>query len=162
MVINGKELLRRSPIENMESSKIIHESGLSYGLTETGYDIRIAEDIYLSNWDGFRNADRDMSFLLASSIEKFQMPNDLVGYVFGKSTNLRKGIRVMESKIEPGWFGYLTLEIELIKNDDYYVNIKKGTPIAAIDFHQLWEPAAYGDGKYQNQPPRPVEAILQI
>ncbi len=116
------------------------EFGMSYGLSAAGYDIRIAEDIYLNKGD----------FVLASSLEEFNMPNNLLAYVKDKSTWARQGIAVQNTVIEPGWKGYLTLEIT--NHSKLPITFKQGMPIAQIVFHELKEPTEQPyDGKYQNQ-----------
>ena len=51
-------------------------------------------------------------FLLAATVERFQMPNDLMGIVHDKSTWARRGLVVQNTVIEPGWHGYLTIEVD--------------------------------------------------
>jgi dCTP deaminase len=70
------------------------------------------------------------------------------------------GVAVQNTVIEPGWCGYLTLE--LTNNTDTAITLEKGQPIAQILFELLDEPTemAY-QGKYQNQPNRPVAAIKE-
>lgn len=119
--------------------RTIH-NGRSFGLSSCGYDIRIAEDIWL--WPMFGR--------LASSMEWFNMPNDVLGYVKDKSTNARLFKFVQNTVIEPGWHGYLTLE--LTRDRPWPIFIKSGTPIAQIIFHRLETPTEQPyDGKYQNQ-----------
>lgn len=45
MIINSDALLKLEPIKNMATRKI-SEHGVSYGLGEAGYDIRIKRDIW--------------------------------------------------------------------------------------------------------------------
>ena len=80
----------------------IRENGVSYGLSEAGYDIRIKQSVILHP---FRR------FVLASSIERFEMPDNLVGIVHDKSTWARRKVSVFNTVIEPDWRGFLTLEI---------------------------------------------------
>jgi dCTP deaminase len=116
------------------------EFGMSYGLSAAGYDIRIAEEFYL-----FPN-----QFKLASSIEEFNMPDDVLAYVKDKSTWARQGLCVQNTVIEPGWKGYLTLE--LTNHSLLPLTFKIGMPIAQIIFHRLEAPTEQPyDGKYQNQ-----------
>lgn len=179
MVINGIVLLNTAPILNMELSKQIYE-GTSYGLTEAGYDIRIAQSIYFSaiTSEGKRTItiedpntkqvsvsttrsfatgfiNEEDKFTLASAIEEFNMPVNLLGIVHDKSTWARQGLSVFNTVIEPGWKGFLTLELVYHRRKELY--IPAGSGIAQIIFHQLIEPARY-NGKYQNQPNHPVEA----
>jgi len=76
-------------------------NGLTYGLSHAGYDVRIAEDVELKPGD----------FTLASTVERFEMPEDLVGMVHDKSTWARRGLSLFNTVIEPGWHGWLTLEL---------------------------------------------------
>lgn len=145
MIMNGKLLLQAAPIKDMLKTKE-RAHGVSYGLSEAGYDIRVKQDIHLDTND---------RFVLASAIEEFQMPPHLVGVVHDKSTWARQGLSVFNTVIEPGWRGFLTLE--LVYHGNWSIHIPAGAGIAQVLFHELHELAAY-DGKYQNQEDRPVEA----
>lgn len=145
MIINGKALLAAKPIRNMVPVKYNY-NGFSGGLCECGYDISLAQDVVM--FLGRR-------FVLASAVEEFNMPNDLMGRVLNKSSWARRGIDAsMTTNIEPGWKGFLTLELRYsgIKP----IKIEAGTPIAQVIFEQIFEPASY-EGGYQNQVNRPVK-----
>jgi len=148
MIINGKSLLRCNPLTPMLDSKQ-REHGVSYGLSEAGYDVRIKQEVRLSP---------ENRFSLASTVERFTMPSHLVGVVHDKSTWARQGLSVFNTVIEPDWEGYLTLELVYHGND--MLMIPAGAGIAQILFYALLEDASYGDGKYQNQPDQPVEAKM--
>jgi dCTP deaminase len=168
MVINGVELLRAKPILAMAPSKK-NKDGVSYGLAEVGYDIRIKQDVYF--WPktlemvgpeiniqapGERfGQSSDGNFVLASAIEEFNMPKHLMGIVHDKSTWARKGVSVFNTVIEPGWRGFLTLELVFHGNEE--LHIPAGTGIAQVIFHQIACPAQY-QGKYQDQANEPVSA----
>ena len=126
------------------------EFGMSYGLSAAGYDIRIAEKISLASGN----------FTLASSLEEFNMPNNLMAYVKDKSTWARLGLAVQNTVIEPGWKGFLTLELTNHSND--WIHFHKGMPIAQIIFHELKEATEQPyDGKYQNQSSGAQEPIFE-
>lgn len=146
-VCNGFELLHANPLEPMSRVKV-RENGVSYGLSEAGYDIRIKQDVTLHP---FRR------FALASSIERFDMPKNLVGIVHDKSTWARRKVSVFNTVIEPDWRGWLTLEI--VYHGWKPLRIPAGSGIAQVIFHELSVPASYGDGKYQDQPDAPVGHI---
>jgi dCTP deaminase len=168
MIINGDALLKANPIVGMATNKKrVH--GLSYGLSEVGYDIRTKQEIIFSppqfrpmnsmqafGWttvDGHTKVGRTA---LASTVEEFQMPNNLWGEMRNKSTLARQFVdAAIGTDIEPGWAGFLTLE--LIFNGQEKIIIPAGSPIAKVVFHEIAEPAKY-DGKYQNQEDKPVEA----
>ena len=146
MIVNGQTLLKAAPIKDMLDHKVRGEI-TSHGLSEAGYDIRIKQGVWLHPFKRFS---------LASSIEEFQIPNTLVGVIHDKSTWIRKGVKVGNTVAESGWKGFLTLELTFHKWWPIY--IPAGSGIAQVLFNPLAEPAQY-DGKYQNQPDRPVEAI---
>ena len=149
MIINGADLLKLAPIVGMIDEKRETEFGLSYGLTECGYDICLAQDVTL--FLGRR-------FVLAHSEERFDMPYGVMGKVYNKSTLARMGLDASRTtNIEPGWSGHLTLELHYAKV--WPLRLKAGQPIAQIIFEELKNRAAYS-GKYQDQPNRPVGAIL--
>ncbi|CAB4126161.1 Dcd Deoxycytidine deaminase [uncultured Caudovirales phage] len=146
MIVNMEDLLEAVPIVGMVGRKMT-EHGVSYGLSEAGYDIRIKQPVMLNNM---------RRFALASAIEEFNMPRDLVGIVHDKSTWARQGLSVFNTVIEPGWKGFLTLE--LVYHGQEVLIIPAGAGIAQVVFHKTTRDAAYS-GKYQGQADRPVEAI---
>lgn len=160
MVINDVDLVRLSPIVGMVHRKMVAE-GTSYGLSEAGYDIRIKQRVKFRPRDGHISAVvdgmfvPDTRFILASAIEEFDMPTNLVGIVHDKSTWARRGLSVFNTVIEPGWKGFLTLELVYHGNGELV--IPAGAGIAQVLFHELKLERAY-KGKYQNQEDKPVEA----
>lgn len=170
LIINGLELLRTAPIKNMLTTKEVAH-GMSYGLSEAGYDIRIKQDIKFSphangiecpvvmcfqdeeNW-----TESIGRFTIGSSVEEFDMPADMVGFVKDKSSWARQGLSVFNTVIEPGWKGFLT--IELVFHGCREIHIPAGSPIAQVLFQHTVHAAPY-TGKYQHQADRPVEAIYE-
>ena len=78
--------------------------GMSYGLTAAGYDIRLGK---------IRHPDRDNvivescwllpgKFLLAASLERLAIPNDLQVIVHDKSSWARQGLALQNTVLEPG------------------------------------------------------------
>ena len=126
------------------------EHGMTHGVGPSGYDIRIAESAVL----------KPGGFALASAMERFDMPRDLLGIVHDKSTWARMGLALQNTVIEAGWRGFLTLE--LTNHSQYVIRIKTGTPIAQIIFHVLDAPAETPyEGKYMDQKSGPQAAILE-
>lgn len=156
MLVNGRSLLTLEPIKDMHEDK--HKGhGVSYGLGEAGYDIRLAQDVRFHRGHGgdVNGAPFMGRFALASAMEFFHMPVTLVGVVHDKSTWARRGLSVFNTVIEPGWRGYLTLE--LVYHGYEGMVIPAGSGIAQVLFHEIANPAAY-TGKYQNQENEPVPA----
>lgn len=163
MIITGTDLLALAPITDMLTTKE-REHGVSHGLGEAGYDIRIKQEIVF--WSAEEYAQQEVvidglshpneSFVIASSIEHFQMPTNLVGFVKDKSTWARQGLSVFNTVIEPGWSGWLTLELKF--NTNKYLKIPAGAGIAQVLFQEISVPTAY-TGKYQNAPDMPTPAL---
>ena len=147
MIANGPALIEARPISLMVLTKCPGPGGVSHGLSEAGYDLTIAQDIWLFPFRRFR---------LASTVERFKMPNDLVAIIHDKSTWARRGLSVFNTVAEPGWEGWLTLE--LVYHRWGVLHIPAGAGIAQAIFHRIEHPASYGAGKYQNQENRPVAA----
>lgn len=159
MIVNGADLLYRGPIHGMISEKR-REYGVSWGLSEAGYDIRIKQDVRFDDYSGVivDGVYSTGNFTIASAMELFHMPSNLVGIVHDKSTWARQGLSVFNTVIEPSWNGYLTLE--LVYHGRNGLHIPAGAGIAQVIFHET-SSKAYYDGKYQNQEDRPVSAITE-
>lgn len=161
-VINGKTLLAKAPIREMIPHKL-KSHGVSWGLAEAGYDLRIRQEIIFKpgmtmgptiEVNGQLEHGR---FTLASAIEEFDMPADLVGVVHDKSTWARQGLSVFNTVIEPGFVGGLTLELVFHGNKELI--IPAGAGIAQVIFSTLAHDARY-EGKYNGQSTDPVPAIF--
>lgn len=164
MVVNGNSLYRSSQLLDVPDRKV-SKHGVSYGLGEAGYDIRIKQDITFYRLFGLipmvkvvdgKQVSRHLGkFTLASAIEKFNMSPSCVAIVHDKSTWARRALSVFNTVIEPGWKGYLTLE--LVYHGRKKLHIPAGSGIAQVLFHLVQEPANY-NGKYMNQENKPVAA----
>lgn len=164
MVINGNALYRSSQLLDIPETKV-SQHGVSWGLGEAGYDIRIKQDITFYRLFGLipmvKTVDAGVvkrhfgKFALASAMEKFNMSPSCVAIVHDKSTWARRALSVFNTVIEPGWKGFLTLE--LVYHGRKKLHIPAGSGIAQVLFHLVQEPAHY-NGKYMNQPDKPVKA----
>ncbi|PZU95500.1 MAG: deoxycytidine triphosphate deaminase [Chelatococcus sp.] len=126
------------------------EGGMSFGLSCHGYDVRVAEDIYLNHGD----------FTLASTVEHFHMPTDVAGFVMDKSTWARRGLSLFNTIIEAGWSGFLTLELTCHVRRG--LHIPAGSPIAQVVFQKLDLPTEQPyAGKYNNQERGPQAARFE-
>lgn len=119
---------------------------ISGGLGNASYDVCLAQDLWL--WPG--------RFVLASTQEQFTMNNSVAAMVCDKSTWIRRGLSVFNTFIDPGWRGYLTLELKM--NSFRFMHIPAGTPIAQIVFFFMDKGVDAYEGKYQDQVAGPVEA----
>ncbi len=96
-------------------------------------------------------------FVLGSTHERIALPDDLVARLEGKSSLGRLGLLIHSTAgyVDPGWDGYLTLELS---NDaNLPITIYPGMKIGQISFFRLSTPAdvPYGSkatkSKYQGQ-----------
>jgi dCTP deaminase len=156
------------PFENRQ----VREGVISYGLSSYGYDIRVAPefkvftnvhnvvvDPKLFDPRSFVDVNEKAcivppnSFALARTEEYFRIPRNVLAICVGKSTYARCGIVVNVTPLEPGWEGYLTLEIS--NTTPLPAKIYAGEGIAQLLFLEGDEEpeVAYSDrkGKYQKQ-----------
>lgn len=156
MILSGADIAARSGILTPWAEPGRY-GGTSYGLSYAGYDLRLSSlrvpgDDTL--YDFFLIPPG--KFMLGATMERFSMPLDLLGIVHDKSTLARHGLSVFNTVIEPGWQGFLTLE--LVNHGPRPVELVQGMGIAQVVFHQLSSPANPYEGKYQNQESGPQEA----
>ena len=107
----------------------VRKGKISFGLSSYGYDARVSNEFKI-----FTNVNSGVvdpkvfkkesfvtkigkeciippnSFALASTVEYFKIPENVLVICLGKSTYARCGIIVNVTPLEPGWEGYVTLE----------------------------------------------------
>ena len=96
-------------------------------------------------------------FVLGSTLERLQLPDDLVARLEGKSSLGRLGLLIHSTAgfVDPGWDGHVTLELSNVAN--LPITIYYAMKIGQLSFMQLTEPtsAPYGTAKlgskYQGQ-----------
>ena len=150
----------------------VREGVISYGVSSYGYDVRVGDEFKVftnvyntvvdpKNFDSksFVDIRADVciippnSFALASTIEYFRVPRDILTICLGKSTYARCGIIVNVTPFEPEWEGHVTIEIS--NTTPLPAKIYANEGIAQVLFLQSDEVCAvsYKDkqGKYQAQ-----------
>ncbi len=132
MSVLSDKWIKKMALEGMITpfeDKQVREGKISYGLSSYGYDARVSNEFKI-----FTNVNSDIvdpknfkpsnfltkkvsecvippnSFVLASTIEYFKIPKDVLVICLGKSTYARCGIIVNVTPLEPGWEGHVTLE----------------------------------------------------
>ena len=151
---------------------------ISYGLSSFGYDLRVADEFLMVTSLGgaivdpknFTREDNTVelrpledetgkyviipahAFVLAKSVEYLRIPRDVMTIVVCKSTYARCGIVPNVTPLEPGWEGFVTLEISNTNPVPAKVYINEG--LVQVLFFQGHPPkTSYADrsGKYQYQ-----------
>jgi dCTP deaminase len=121
--------------------------GISFGLSGASYDVRIAESVTIHPGE----------FVLASTMERFCIPDDDLIVAHDKSSWARRGLAVQNTIFDPGWRGYATLE--LTNHGRASLGILAGDPIAQVVCHLLAEATTQPySGKYQDQEAGPQHA----
>ena len=96
-------------------------------------------------------------FVLGSTLENIELPDDLVARLEGKSSLGRIGLVIHSTAgfVDPGWKGHLTLELSNLAR--LPITLYKGMKIGQISYLKLTTPAdrLYGSeslgSKYQGQ-----------
>ena len=85
-------------------------------------------------------------FVLGSTLERIQLPDDLVARLEGKSSLGRLGLLIHSTAgfIDPGWDGHVTLELSNVAN--LPITIYHGMPIGQISFMRMDAPVEHPYG----------------
>ena len=133
MVLSDKEIkeyIKKYKMITPFNPSQVRKGVISYGLSSYGYDFRIADDFKIftnvnnaivdpKNFDpksfvDFKGKECVIppnSFVLGRSVEYFRIPRDVLCVCLGKSTYARCGLVANVTPLEPGWEGYITIEI---------------------------------------------------
>jgi dCTP deaminase len=176
MSIKSDTWIRRMALEHRMIEPFVDgqvRSGvISYGVSSYGYDVRVGDEfkVFTNVFNtvvdpkafdprSFVDMKADVciippnSFALASTIEYFRVPRDILTICLGKSTYARCGIIVNVTPFEPEWEGHVTIEIS--NTTPLPAKIYANEGIAQVLFLQSDEMCAvsYKDkkGKYQAQ-----------
>lgn len=166
-----KMALENKMIEPFEE-KQMRNNVISYGVSSYGYDLRVSTEFKIftninttiidpKNFDPASLVDfkgdvcivPPNSFVLGRSVEYFRIPENVITVCVGKSTYARCGIITNVTPFEPGWEGFVTLEISNTTPIPAKIYANEG--IAQVLFFEGDEPCeisyATKKGKYQAQ-----------
>ena len=166
-----REMAKNGMIEPF-NPKQARKGVISFGVSSYGYDMRINDEFKIftninntvvdpKQFDpkSFVDFKGDVciippnSFVLATSLEYFRIPRDVLVICLGKSTYARCGRVVNVTPLEPEWEGHVTIEIS--NTTPLPAKIYANEGIAQLIFLQAAEicETSYKDksGKYQAQ-----------
>lgn len=178
MLLNDRQIAARQSTSKIFTPYVPEKRNnavISYGQSHAGYDLRLSPhqfDIFRhvpgqvvdpKNFDSeflysaplFDDGDGEFfilpgnTYALGVTFEKIEIPDDLIMIFIGKSTYARAGIIVNITPGEPGWKGYLTLEITNASRSDCRIYAHEGI-VQALVF-EIDAPDQVYRGKYQNQ-----------
>ena len=160
------------PFEPGQIRTVADRKVISYGTSSYGYDVRCADEFKVFtninsatvdpkgfDEDSFVDVVGDVcvippnSFALASTVEYFRIPRNVLTICLGKSTYARCGIIVNVTPLEPEWEGHVTLEFSNTTTLPAKIYANEG--VAQMLFFESDEvcEVSYKDrgGKYQGQ-----------
>jgi dCTP deaminase len=160
------------PFEAQQIRQIENRRVISYGLSSYGYDIRCSNEFKIFtnvhsvvvdpknfNEKSFINLIGDEciippnSFALATTVEYFRIPRNVLTICLSKSTYARCGIIVNVTPFEPEWEGQVTLEFSNTTNLPAKIYANEGVAqVLFLESDEVCE-VSYKDrnGKYQGQ-----------
>ena len=170
------------PLIDPFSEEISGSGVISYGLSSAGYDLRLSAEGILLFKNGndriqvdpkqfhdeeYRRSVFTLTFpqedgavyippggyILGRTVEYLRIPSNLSGTCVGKSTLARCGILVNTTPLEPGWEGYLTLEIGNVCSMWAVVYVNEGIAQLRLELLNAMPHRDYAakSGKYQGQ-----------
>jgi len=179
MPLSDKQIKKLCPggsgMPKMVSPFIRTQEGFpSYGLGPFGYDIRLGNTIRIFKDNVLIDPSADVSALentnemhvfnvpigqqfvvhphttvIVESLEQFRMPDDVMGWIVGKSTYTRLGLILSATVIEPGWRG--RLKFAVINPTAARIKLNSGAGIAQVIFDNGEKPELSYSGRYQDQ-----------
>ena len=164
----AKEFSMISPFEE----KQVRSDKISFGVSSYGYDARVSDEFKI-----FTNVNSEIvdpknfkstsfvskksseciippnSFVLASTVEYFKIPKDVLVICLGKSTYARCGIIVNVTPLEPEWEGHVTLEFSNTTSLPAKIYANEGVAqFIFLESDEVCETSYKDrDGKYQGQ-----------
>jgi dCTP deaminase len=172
-VLSDREIRRLAAGKGMIEPFVdrqVRDGVVSYGLSSYGYDFRISEEFHVfrpgkvvdpkkAKTANFRVVREKVHLLkpgatvLATTVEYFRIPRDIITICFGKSTYARCGILVNVTPFEPEWEGFATIAITNTSRAPVRLYANEG--IGQLVFLKADRPCevSYKDkkGKYQAQ-----------
>ncbi len=180
MSIKSDRWIRRMAVEHgliepFSADQIRYANGeriVSYGISSYGYDVRCSPHFKIftnintavvdpkafdsksfQDFEGQTCIIPPNSFALASTIEYFRIPRNVLTICLGKSTYARCGIIVNVTPLEPEWEGHVTLEFSNTTTLPAKIYANEGVAqMLFLESDEVCE-TSYADrgGKYQGQ-----------
>ncbi|MFQ5975434.1 MAG: dCTP deaminase [Candidatus Hydrothermarchaeales archaeon] len=156
MFLGHYEIIKR--IENGNLLENIDEANIQ----GAGVDIRI-DKLYSLKTSGFiGKTERELPeiekldnfvikpkvFYLFKTLERINMPSDLVAFMFPRSTLFRCGISLRTAVIDPGYKGELT--VGLFNESEREVTLERHARVAQLVFARVKGETKLYNGRYQD------------
>ena len=149
-------------VEKIKNGEIVVNPLSSIDVQPSSIDLHLSEELKTINGESIMILEDEPydlkpgEFILGSTSEWVEIPNNIVAIVEGRSSVGRLGItaHITAGYIDPGFKGNITLEIANVSNQKF--QLKKEMSICQIVFHELSSECEnpYGskklNSKYQN------------
>lgn len=123
-------------VPNLSMNGIVLGDKVNYNRCE------INENEHFIIWPG--------QFVLATTIEEVNLPNDVGAFVQGRSSIGRIGLTTQNAGfVDPGFHGHITLE--LVNESPNSIYLRPGYPVAQIVFFESMPAENPYNGKYNGQ-----------
>lgn len=156
--------LSTSEIKKFIKEKNLIENFCEECIQQAGYDLRIDRFYILKGNAKIGVNERNLpnieelnvvnkldilpgEYLLGKTIEKVNMPENLVGFIFNRSTLFRCGCTIISAVVDPGYKGELIIGLKNLSNNT--VEIEKGARISQIAFSYVKGKVKIYNGRYQ-------------
>ncbi|QBZ83066.1 dCTP deaminase [Hydrogenovibrio crunogenus] len=156
-------LANKFRVFNDHTAPFIDLSGASDEMQKM-MDIIMGDEVVIEEGQAFFLHPGELA--LASTFESVSIPDDLVGWLDGRSSLARLGlmVHVTAHRIDPGWQGQIVLEI--FNSGKLPLALRPGMDICAINFETLSSAAIKpynkrADAKYRNQKGPTASRITQ-
>ncbi|MDG4812507.1 dCTP deaminase [Hydrogenovibrio sp. 3SP14C1] len=156
-------LANKFRVFNDHTAPFIDLSGASDEMQKM-MDIIMGDEVVIKEGEAFFLHPGELA--LASTFESVSIPDDLVGWLDGRSSLARLGlmVHVTAHRIDPGWQGQIVLEI--FNSGKLPLALRPGMDICAINFETLSSAAIKpynkrADAKYRNQKGPTASRITQ-
>ena len=153
--------------ESVKKGEIIIKEFDERQINPASYDARLGKQIFKTKKEeGIIDSSKKGiisieigEFVLLSTFEGFELPNNIAGQIGLRSHYARKGLILLSGpQIDPGFRGILTLGVYNV--GPKIVAIPFLEPFCTIEFHKLNVPASEPyEGEYQNQTTIPTKDI---
>lgn len=157
MILSGEDIARLA-----KEAKLIEDFD-EKGLNGAGYDVRVGAFYRIEGNAHLGKERRELpkakvvdvdamalqpgDYILIGTLEKVNMPLDLVGFVFNRSSIFRSGCTTVNAVVDPGYSGVLTFGLKNMSQHIFM--LEKGARIAQIVFHSLGKSTSAYNGRYQ-------------
>jgi len=154
MFLGHDEILKRIKKENLI------EGYLSESVQGAGVDLRVDKVLEPTGKAKLKRSDRMLPavletgfvlepgrYYLITTMEKVNMPEDLVAFMFNRSSLFRCGASLRTAVIDPGYHGELTVGV---KNEGAYdIELEQGARVLQLVFAEVKGDTRKYNGRYQ-------------